>query len=84
MRRHFRVAVVIGALALPVMAADAQNKASQRGSQRQGSSSGRSSGGGGGDRAVARSAPATRAESPRSTTRATPSSGGSERATTRQ
>jgi len=81
MRRHFQVAVVIGALALPVMAAHAQDKASQRGSQRQASSGGRSSGGGGGERAVPRSAPATRAESPRSTTRATPSSRGSDRAT---
>ena len=69
MCRHFRVAVIVGALAAPGVAAHAQDSKPApapppaRAAQREAPPA-RSSGGGG-DRAVARVAPAPRAEAPR-------------------
>jgi hypothetical protein len=66
MCRHFRVAMIIGALATPGVGALAQDAkpAQTREAQRQAAPA-RASGGGGGDRAVARAAPAPRSEAPR-------------------
>ena len=70
MCRNFRVAVIVGALAAPGVAAHAQDSKPApappptRAAERQAPPA-RSNGGGGGDRAVARVAPAPRAEAPR-------------------
>ncbi len=84
MRRHFRVAMIIGALAASGVAVHAQNAkpAPSRAEQRQAPPARAS---GGGDRAVPRAAPAARAEAPRpapapATSSTTASSGDSGRA----
>ena len=89
MRRQFRVAMIVGALATPGVAAHAQEANSKpsppsRAEQRQAPPA-RAGSAGGGERAVPRAAPAARAEAPRpapapATSSTTASSGDSSRA----
>ena len=82
MCRHLRVALIVGALAAPGVGATRRTPSPHRparAAERQAPPA-RASGGGGGDRAVARAAPAPRAEAPRAracarTSGATASSG---------